>query len=234
METAEETVTDPVEEQVNDQPDEAEETEQDEVEPEVPFEEPEPEAAPESEQPSGMSIEELEKVRGQLDRSATTWRNRVSQLLGEEAQFLVPCELCDPMIPGFHWPAEMVTPTNDVQARLLEVVQAPSAPSYEEDPYTRLCTTCNGYGKTKTRSLVPGKTERVCPTCKGLGFQALDAPPVAQAANGDVSEGQYDLPHEEPLIVDDKDSWGSPKLLPDGQENPNWGRMPQYKNPTLP
>ncbi len=234
METADEVLTDPGSEQADEQPAEAEETEQEEVEPEQPFEEPEPETAPEPEPPAGMSIEELEKVRGQLDRSATTWRNRVSQLLGEEAQFLVPCELCDPMIPGFHWPAEMVTPTSDVQARLLEVVQAPSAPDYREDPFTNECTTCGGWGKTKTRSHVAGKTERVCPSCKGLGFRATDGPQPAPATNGQVEDVQYNLPDDQPLIVDDKDSWGSPKLLPDGQENPNWGRMPQYKNPTLP
>jgi hypothetical protein len=44
----------------------------------------------------------------------------------------------------------------------------------------------------------------------------------------------YDLPSEEPLVTDGNDVWGSPKLLPDGQENPNYGKMPQYKNPTLP
>src|SRR2546423_12194395 len=83
-------------------------------EPDTPFEEPEPTTEPEAPEepaqeptqvvPEGMSIEELEKVRKKLDQSATTWRNRVSDLLGEEAQMLVPCELCDPLIPGFHLP----------------------------------------------------------------------------------------------------------------------------------
>ncbi len=234
METAEETVTDPGAEQADEQPAEAEETETAEEEPEVPLEEPEAPSEPEPEPPAGMSIEELEKVRGQLDRSATTWRNRVSQLLGEEAQFLVPCELCDPMIPGFHWPAEMVTPTSDVQARLYDVLRAPDGPGYQPDPYTTECTTCMGLGKTLTKSLVAGKTERVCPSCGGDGFKVIQAQGTPPPQNGDATEIQYNLPNEEPLVVDGSDAWGSPKLLPDGQENPNWGRMPQYKNPTLP
>ncbi len=222
-------------------------------EPEVPFEEPAPATEPEPEQPTepeqpeqppspeapvppapaGMSIEELEKVRKKLDQSATTWRNRVSDLLGEEAQLLVPCELCDPLIPGFHWPVEVEQPRDQLHAALLDVLRSPQGPDFLEDPYTRECTTCGGYGKTRTKGHVPGKTERVCPTCKGVGFQALDGTPTSPQ-NGDTSEVVYDLPNEEPLVSDNTDVWGSPKILPDGMENPNYGKMPQYKNPALP
>ena len=233
MEATEETVSDPGVEQADDQPGEAEETvvdddpDQDEGgEEEAPEPEPEPPA-------QGLSIEELEKVRGQLDRSATTWRNRVSQLLGEEAQALVVCELCDPLIPGFHFPAELTPPRDDVHARLLDVLRAPAGPEYREDPYTVECQTCGGYGKTLTKGHVPGKTERVCPTCKGLGFQSPDTPAAAPSGTGN-GEVVYELPNEEPLVTDGTDVWGSPKLLPDGMENPNYGKMPQYKNPTLP
>jgi hypothetical protein len=232
-EVAEETV-DPGVEQVDEQPDETEEHEQYVDEDGVLVDGPEPEQEEAPPVPEGISIEELEKVRKKLDASATTWRNRVSQLLGEEAQMLVVCELCDPLLPGFHFPAELEQPRDALHARLLDVLRAPLAPEYQEDPYTRLCSTCNGYGMTKTRSLVPGKTERVCPTCQGKGFQALNEAPVAQPTNEQVEEIQYELPNDQPLVVDDKDAWGSPKILESGMENPNWGRMPQYKDPTLP
>lgn len=229
------------------------ETEQPQTEPEAPVEEPEApaepvvdddpdqtegvdaEAQPEPEQPQppGLTEHELEKMQGKLERSATTWRNRVSEVLGEMAQALVPCELCDPNIPGFHFPAEMETPRDQLHARLLDVLREPAGPDFLEDPYTRECTTCGGYGKTKTKGKVPGKTERVCPTCKGVGFQALDSP-TGPTGNGATDETVYELPNEAPLISDDTDVWGSPKLLPDGMENPNYGKMPQYKNPLLP
>ena len=191
-------------------------------------------AAAEPPPAQGLSIEELEKVRGQLDRSATTWRNRVSQLLGEEALMLVPCELCDPLLPGFHFPAEVESPRDDLHARLLDVLRAPAAPEYQPDPFTLECTTCRGLGKTLTKSHVPGKGERVCPTCGGDGFKIQGGGPAAQSPNGNAEEVQYNLPSEEPLVADGADVWGSPKLLPDGMENPNYGKMPQYKNPTLP
>ena len=229
-----ETPVDPGTEQADDQPDESQETETPvDDDPDQDEGEPEPEPAPEP-APEGLSMEELEKVRKSLDKSATTWRNRVSQLLGEEAQYLVVCELCDETIPGFHWPAEMVTPRDDVQARLYDVLRAPSGPGYQPDPFTVECTTCQGLGKTLTKSLVAGKTERVCPSCGGDGFKVSQAQGAPPPQNGDAAEIRYNLPDEEPLVVDGQDAWGSPKLLPDGQENPNWGRMPQYKNPTLP
>src|SRR5438132_2151431 len=125
-------------------------------EPDAPFEEPEPGAEPvEPEEPAqepapvvpeGMSIEELEKVRKKLDTSATTWRNRVSDLLGEEAQMLVPCELCDPLIPGFHWPPELEQPRDERHAHLLDVLRTPDAPDYSPAQHVRRCQLCDGWG----------------------------------------------------------------------------------------
>src|SRR5438874_10183027 len=180
---------------------------------EEPTEAPEPPAPP---PPEGMSLEELEKVRSKLDRSATTWRNRVSELLGEDAQMLVPCELCDPTIPGFHWPPDLEQPRDRLHESLLEVLRTPGEPEYPEDPNTRQCGVCHGLGKTRTKGKVPGKTTRVCTTCKGIGFltdETVSAPPT----NGVVTESEFELPTEEPLVTGDADVWGSPRLLEDGQ-----------------
>jgi hypothetical protein len=38
----------------------------------------------------------------------------------------------------------------------------------------------------------------------------------------------------EPAPAADSDPWGSPRLLHDGQPNPNYGRMPQYRDPNFP
>src|SRR5207248_531634 len=129
---------------------------------EEPTEAPEPPAPP---PPEGMSIEELEKVRSKLDRSATTWRNRVSELLGEDAQMLVPCELCDPTIPGFHWPPDLEQPRDDLHAHLLDVLKTPSAPDYEEAQYVRRCGACAGWGRVLSGSRVAGKGVVKCKAC---------------------------------------------------------------------
>ena len=60
------------------------------------------------------------------------------------------------------------------------------------------------------------------PLCFPLGSPAL----MIAAAAAPSAEG--------PAVVADADAWGSPRLLADGQENPNYGRMPQYKDPAYP
>jgi hypothetical protein len=231
------------------------ETVQDEapVEPDIPVEEPEPAAEPEPDEAAEeeqdeptpaenlaaleMSERDLEEMSKKLERSATTWRNRVSELMGEMAQGLVPCELCDPRIPGFHFPAEMEQPRDDLHAHLLEVLKNPAAPEYAPAQHVRQCVNCGGWGKVKSGSRVAGKELVVCPTCKGQGFQGdatvnPPAPFMAQPQNGTP---EVEFPEEaQPLATGDTDVWGSPRLLDDGQENPNYGKMPQYKVPGLP
>jgi hypothetical protein len=209
-------------------------------EPETPSE-PEPEQGDEPEQPeppqepepTGLSIEELEKVRKKLDTSATTWRNRVSDLLGEEAQMLVPCELCDPLIPGFHWPPELEQPRDDRHAHLLDVLRTPDSPDYSPAQHVRRCQLCDGWGVVLSGSRVAGKGQVKCQMCKGNGFVGDAIMPTEAPPQNGVPEVEF--PEDTgPLVRSDEDSWGSPRLLPDGQENPNWGRMPQYKDKSLP
>jgi hypothetical protein len=211
-------------------PDEPEEDEPDEDEQEAPPE-------PEQTAPPGPTDLELDKMSKQLERSATTWRNRVSDVLGEMAQALVPCELCDPNLPGFHYPPEMEQPRDQLHAALLEVLKNPAQPEYALAQHVRECSNCGGWGKVKSGSRVAGKELVVCPMCKGNGFQgdaAVNPPPAfaPQPQNGEV---EVEFPEDTaPLVTEDTDVWGSPRLLDDGQENPNYGKMPQYKNAGLP
>lgn len=198
------------------------------LEPEEPAEQPEQPAPPE-----GMSQNDLEKLQKKLDTSANTWRRRVSELLGEDALLLVACELCESNIPGYHWPAEIKQPENDVQERLLDVLKQPAAPEYQPARDVRMCPDCQGWGVTLTGSKKAGKERKDCIGCKGYGY----VPPPGQPANGAATVEQVRelvTPDGEPLVHDDNDVWGSPRLLGDGQENPNYGKMPQYKHPDFP
>lgn len=205
----------------------ADDPEPEETEPEQPPAEPEPE--PEQ----GYSEAELDKIRGQLEKEATRHANRVSEIMGAMGQTLVPCELCDETTPGFHWPAEMVPPSDDLRGRLLAVLRNPPEPGLRESPHTATCPDCDGWGKVLSGSRVADNKRIVCPTCKGNGYTVkgvqtapdlLDtAPRPAIVAAPDVDTPQAD-----------SDVWGSPRLLDDGQENPNFGKMPNYKNPELP
>jgi hypothetical protein len=179
------------------------------------------------------TLAQLEAKRKKLAQSATNWRNRVSELLGEEAQFLVPCELCEPDIPGFHFPAELVQPWSEQHARLLDVLRSPAALEYVAATDVRTCDTCNGHGKTTTGSRVPSHEAKVCAACNGYGY--VPPPGVTRTPGADgVTPPTLAPAPEGPAVVEDADAWGSPRLLPDGRENPNYGKMPQYKDGTLP
>ncbi len=105
--------------------------------------------------------------------------------------------------------------------------------SYVSSPRHRECETCRGLGKVRTGSHVPQFDTLTCETCKGSGFYpppggtvSVTADPSAEqtAVNGD----HFTAPDAE------ADPWGSPRLLADGMPNPNYGRMPQFKDASLP
>lgn len=168
-----------------------------------------------------------------IARSAETFRRRVADVLGEDALALVPCELCEPEIPGFHWPAELAYARDEIHARLLDVLRSPASPEYVADPGHRMCDACDGYGKVRTGSKVPGQEIGTCGPCRGYGFVP---PPGVNPQTGEVdgSGAGPSAPPDDFGPSPDRDPWGSPRILPDGQENPNYGRMPQFKNPSLP
>jgi hypothetical protein len=205
-------------------PDDDDDDDEDEDEP---ADEPEPLPAESSSQA------EIEAAMKKLATSAQTFRRRVADVLGEDAQHLVPCELCEPEIPGFHWPAEIAKPRDETHLRLLEVLRSPAAPDYVAAPGLRACGACEGWGKVRTGSRVAGQEIGTCGTCKGFGFVP---PPGVNAATGEVdaTANGPDAPPADFGPPADSDPWGSPRVMPDGQLNPNYGRMPQYKDATLP
>src|SRR5512142_2930551 len=103
------------------EPDEPETTDEPEwgeqAEPDEPETEPEPEAAPQ------VDNVEMEKALRKVDQAATTYRNRVSTLLGEQANDLSPCPLCTTGIIGLIVPPDWITPENETHARLIEVLR---------------------------------------------------------------------------------------------------------------
>lgn len=184
------------------------------------------EAAPQTER-------ELEEQRGKLARSAATWRRRVNEVLGETALHLQSCPLCEPDIPGFMFPPELVTPYDEVQARLLEVLKEPDQPFLNDATDADRCANCLGYGKVRTGSKVPGQETKACSVCRGFGYTPPPGVDTNGSAGGQVERVAAFASGDAPL-TEDADVWGSPRILPDGQMNPNYGKMPQYKDATLP
>jgi hypothetical protein len=190
----------------------------------------EPEPAPEPE-PSSLAktVEQEKKLEAEQKRHT----GRVGDILGEAANEVVLCPFCDPQMQGFFYMGDLENPRDEMQGRMAIAYLQPEQAEFEPARDVETCTQCKGYGKTATGSKVPGNETKACANCKGYGFY----PPPTLNRNGNVgqdAERELALVGAPPAIVEDVDAWGSPRLMPDGQENPNYGKMPQYKNPDLP
>lgn len=184
-------------------------------------------------EPVGLTPEQLEQLHKKLEDAAKRWRKKVQELFGEDFAALIECELCGDEIPGYHFPAELLQPENEVQERLLAVLLGPEQMQLRAATDVHACAACDGYGKTLTGSKVPKRTEKRCAACKGYGFVPPPDAPNAPPGLADDVDLLDDLePEEEEGPA--ADPWGSPKYLADGQENPNYGRMPQFKSAELP
>lgn len=203
------------------------------VEPEPEDDPGEPGEAPQAETAQGMTPEALDKLRKKIETSSNTWRRRLEELLGEDFGLLTPCELCGDEFPGYHWPADVMQPANDLQAHLLDVLRLPLAPDLMQAPDTRICTACGGEGKALTGSKVPDKKTKTCTACKGFGYVPPPDSARPQVVNTETGE-ITDAPEPFTTPEADADVWGSPRILDDGRENPNYGKMPQYKDANLP
>jgi hypothetical protein len=215
------------------EPDESQPVEPAEEEAEAEEATPEPDEPETEAQASGPTPEAMEKFYKGVETRRGTFNRWVGEQLGDAYLDLSPCPLCADSIPGLIFPPAWITPTSDTQARLLDVLKTPTAPEYQPAPHARRCGTCDGWGAVLSGSRIAGKDRVMCPTCKGNGYQGEGAQlDTQQSGNGVVA---YEPPADHtPVATGDTDIWGSPRLLDDGQENPNYGKMVQYKDPTLP
>lgn len=185
----------------------------------APEPEPEPEPKPEPE-PAAMDEREIEKRFDRLGKRATTWRNTVSEVLGEMAQDLVPCPRCAGDALGFILPHEMA-PVDDATREAVKASIGEATAGFVPAPHTEKCGTCNGKGDTLSGSSRVGHELVQCPKCGGKGYTPLGgmAPAEAAVGNGTVEPVAAVAAVEAPP---DRDPWGRPSI------HPKFGVMPQY------
>lgn len=186
-----------------------------------------------SESPSGLSLKEVEARFGKTEKAGVTYSKKVLDTLGELAESLSPCPLCPDVHKGF-------IDLNDagrIPDELVAVVQAflgvQREADYNASPTTHTCDACGGLGKVKSGSRVPNYVTLTCSPCQGTGFVP---PPGGSSPGLAVVPGGASTPDGEQFTAPatDSDPWGSPRLLENGVENPNYGKMPQFKDPNLP
>ena len=205
-------------------------TDDEQAEEEEQSEEPQAGATPEPEpEPEGRVEDvQMEERAKKIGRSFGTYSRKVQEVMEEDALELLPCPLCPEMHPGFVHKADAGRVPEDVKEVVLMYLGFQREQDYEPDPQTQTCRTCKGKGKTATGSSVPGRETRACPTCNGSGAEGLDVALIPTGANGHTDEA-FTLAGPNEAGVVEADNWGEPRILPDGRENPNFGRQPQFK-----
>jgi len=127
--------------------------------------------------PEGKSQKEIEKGLRALEREAQRHAKRVAEIMEEDAQHLVLCELCAPLIPGFRWPQV----PEDQRAAVMLAIGFDPKPDLLTDKRAHACPDCNGYGLVATGSKVQGQDALACIDCGGSGWvgERRNAPATA-------------------------------------------------------
>jgi len=182
-----------------------------------------------AEQPRGMgwTPEEWEKRNRKAEQRFATYEAALQKVYEHEFDQLAPCPLCLGTTRGYVV-KEAAGRVPEEQADLVKHFLGIARPvDYPQSGDHRSCDGCAGLGKVTTGSRVPGHETIPCPSCKGYGY----TPPPTLTGNGNVPDAA-----SKPLLSvvsedieqGDFDDWKQPKMLPDGRENPNYGKMPSY------
>ena len=223
-----EPVTEPTEPTTAPEPTEPTPEGEPEGEPAQPEQADEPAPSPPEPQAHGATPEEWEQRFKKAGQRFDTYQRAIFGIFEDDAHDLIQCPLCL-NVPGFV-DKNAAGRVPDEQADLVKHFLGLARPiEYQQLPGFRACVTCGGEGKGRTGSNVPGKDTITCPTCMGAGYEAPTGvrtngggdPDSAAALSGPTVHG---LDMEAP----DRDEWDQPRILPDGRENPNYGRSPKY------
>ena len=171
---------------------------------------------------------EIERAFSSLQKEATRHANRISQIMGEDANMLQPCPRCvttdpqRPATPGFIWPHEMVPLLPADKAAVKLSIGEGAEPEYRSANDAAICDACDGWGKVKTGSRVNRQDVLDCRNCDGRGWIGPRAATVSAAPNNGLGElvtvgGGGDEPRP------DSDPWGRLK------DDPLYGVMPGFE-----
>jgi len=140
--------------------------------------------------PPGMTEKELEANHKKIERARTTFHNRISEIMGEDAQQLVACPACSHFVPGLIFPVEF----DDVQkVALWHYMGLPDPNAIEQASDRHECAACKGKGQLRSGSQVPEYAIVNCRACQGKGYTD-DVLPVAgtNGTNVSITTGLHD------------------------------------------
>lgn len=215
-----ETPQEPTEAPETPAPDETIETPDETPEPD---ETPAPQAPPPSETP-----EALEKRAKSGEQRFQRYGRGIEELYEGTSTRLVGCPLCPDQHKGFVDLNFAGRIPEEVQANVKMYLGLAREIEYKPSRKYHTCAECEGEGKVDTGSHVATQKTISCDECNGRGYVP---PPGPAPQNGLTGPTTYTPEQLEQFVQarDDVDEWNEPRILPDGRENPNFGRMPNRK-----
>jgi len=202
-------------------------TEEPTEEPVEPTEEPDPAKEP-TEPTVEASFVDAEAIFKKIGTAFTAYTRKVGDALGDEATNIIPCPVCSETIPGFVDQRAVGQFPDDVRRQVMRFLGFATEQDYEPSQTQRRCGECAGKGQVTTGSTVPNHETVACPTCKGYGY--VPPPGAGQVEAGAAPVVPFAPTAPVPVAPqEDVDEWGEPRILPDGRENPNFGKMPHRK-----
>lgn len=166
-----------------------------------------------------LSEKQLNAAFEKLAREGKRHRDRLDEIMGEDAWALVECPLCTPEMAGWRFPVEPDDETKDaVRAAIGDLVAADLAKA----TFANTCPACKGYGNVISGSLVPEKRAITCRECNGWGYVQIDGPqphpsqiaaPIYTAPSADTPENAQP----------ERDPWGRER------GDPNFGVLAGYE-----
>jgi hypothetical protein len=151
--------------------------------------------------PPGLTERELEANHRKIETARKNFYNRISEIMGEDAQQLVECPACSYFVPGLIFPVEF---DDSVKVALWSYMGLPDPNYYEDAPDRRQCPTCKGKTKVKTGSLDSVWALGKCRTCGGKGF-VDDLLPVQ--IDNDTNGALPDAPFEVAPPMPEDEAW---------------------------
>jgi hypothetical protein len=158
----------------------------------------------------------IEKAFNALKNEATRHANRISAIMGDDAQVLLPCPRCvttdpqRPATPGFIWPNEIVPLLPADKAAVKLSIGEGAEPDYLKAQDAARCGQCDGLGLVDTGSQVANQRHLKCLNCQGRGW------------TGSRTEASLPVPQNGPT---DLVTVGGPPTEPTVTADP-WGRLP--------
>lgn len=134
------------------------------------------------------------KILERLANEGERHRNRLAEILEEDALNLVPCMLCRTDLAGFVDRTASIP--EEVKAAVRIQIGDRQPRELLDDPFSELCPTCKGAKEVKPAGAVGEELVLVCVTCGGKGWKPIGperggvaaAPPVVAAAADGAAE----------------------------------------------